>query len=329
MIRPKPVLPLLQRAHPLARQLTAAWLMYEGAGDITHNLVRPDVVPTSTGTIVWGLGANGRRMDFDNSRIDSDDVFGMGNADATVFCSFHLGTASTHGALVKVGGNRPESGGIGTGYAMGVGANTLDINGNDLIGLFEDVRWIDTNQAIGTGNHTAALVLNAGTPSFYLDGALVGSYGGSGANAPTVVTHIGGYLNEISDDRQPDADIYAALLYTRALSTREIALLHHDPYQAFRPAVEKLVYAAATQTAPSTITARVAWTDNSDDEDGFSIERSTDGPTSGFSEIDTVGVGVTQYDDEELSPDTYWYRVRAYRGSVYGDYSNVVEITTS
>jgi hypothetical protein len=72
----------------------------------------------------------------------------------------------------------------------------------------------------------------------------------------------------------------------------------------------------------------LSWTDNSSDETGFKIERSPNG-TSGWTQIDTVGAGVTSYSDNSLGCSTpYYYRVRAY--SAYGDsgFSNIDSATT-
>ena len=72
--------------------------------------------------------------------------------------------------------------------------------------------------------------------------------------------------------------------------------------------------------APSGLTATTVddqridldWTDNSDNENGFSIERST-GAGGAFSEIDLVGANVTDYEDTALASNTeYCYRVYAY-----------------
>jgi hypothetical protein len=71
----------------------------------------------------------------------------------------------------------------------------------------------------------------------------------------------------------------------------------------------------------------LSWTDNADNEDGFSIERSPDG--SSFSEIDTVGANVTTYNDTTVSElTTYYYQVRAYNSGGNSDYSNTDNATT-
>jgi hypothetical protein len=55
------------------------------------------------------------------------------------------------------------------------------------------------------------------------------------------------------------------------------------------------------------------WTDNSDNETGFSIEQSTDGAT--FSEIATTSANEEDYIVTGLEADTgYWYRIYAFNG---------------
>jgi hypothetical protein len=71
----------------------------------------------------------------------------------------------------------------------------------------------------------------------------------------------------------------------------------------------------------------LAWSDNSDDEFGFKIESSLDG--SSWTEINTVGEGVTIYGDTNLSPNTtYYYRVRAYNSSGSSDYTDLANAIT-
>jgi hypothetical protein len=71
----------------------------------------------------------------------------------------------------------------------------------------------------------------------------------------------------------------------------------------------------------------LAWTDNSTNEEGYVIERSTDGIT--YAAIDTVLANVVAYSDGTLvAGTTYYYRVRPFLGGVYGEYSNVVNTTT-
>ncbi|MFW6140559.1 MAG: fibronectin type III domain-containing protein [Acidobacteriota bacterium] len=68
----------------------------------------------------------------------------------------------------------------------------------------------------------------------------------------------------------------------------------------------------------------LTWSDNSDNESGFEIERTTDGQTF------TVSANTTSYTDNiNLNENTtYSYRVRAYNDAGYSDYSNEASATT-
>jgi len=77
----------------------------------------------------------------------------------------------------------------------------------------------------------------------------------------------------------------------------------------FRLAVLAGLFAVSSQAFA--VQLALSWTDNSDNETGFEIERSTDGET--FTLYATVGEDVNTYVDEGVSADVeYWYRVRAY-----------------
>ncbi|MDD4891065.1 MAG: right-handed parallel beta-helix repeat-containing protein, partial [Phycisphaerae bacterium] len=67
----------------------------------------------------------------------------------------------------------------------------------------------------------------------------------------------------------------------------------------------------------------LSWTDNSNYEDGYLVERSKNG--GAFAQVASVGANVATYSDTGLAPgQTYAYRVRAYRGTqpICSDYAN-------
>ena len=71
------------------------------------------------------------------------------------------------------------------------------------------------------------------------------------------------------------------------------------------------------------------WTDNSDNEDGFVVERSLS-MDSGFASVGTVAAGITTYTDTTVEgATTYYYRVAATRGAEVSTYSNIVNSTTA
>jgi hypothetical protein len=66
----------------------------------------------------------------------------------------------------------------------------------------------------------------------------------------------------------------------------------------------------------------ISWTDNSDTEEFFAIERKT-GAAGAYAEIARVGPDIAAYSDSgRTTGTTYYYRVRANNGCVYSAYSN-------
>lgn len=72
---------------------------------------------------------------------------------------------------------------------------------------------------------------------------------------------------------------------------------------------------------------RISWTDNSNNEEGFKLERKKDGDS--FEVIAIIAANSGSYNDNGLDPETkYTYRVRAYLGSFYSNYSSENSATT-
>jgi hypothetical protein len=72
----------------------------------------------------------------------------------------------------------------------------------------------------------------------------------------------------------------------------------------------------------------LSWTDNSDNEEGFEIERSENGGP--FNLLTTIGADTSTYQDMTVGPAmSYGYRVRAVNGTGASAYSNTTNITMS
>jgi hypothetical protein len=92
------------------------------------------------------------------------------------------------------------------------------------------------------------------------------------------------------------------------------------------PAAPSSLIAQVNPSAPSS-SIILSWTDNSSNESGFRIERSTDGST--FTEVGATLVDIRSIMDSGLNPDTtYWYRVRAYNSAGSSSYANLTNAHT-
>ena len=178
-------------------------------------------------------------------------------------------------------------------------------------------------QTMGTANITGTVQYgtsgSAGTASFSNGVVVTGTLQNQGIVTITVSIRV--------DDH-----------YTGNLLTNTVRFYAWDPaggpvFSFTRQAVVQLIPLPA---APINLNAFAAsqtridllWTDTSTDETGFKIERSPDGAT-GWTQIDTVGAGVTSYANTGLSCGTsYSYRVRAYNARGDSAYTNVANATT-
>ena len=74
---------------------------------------------------------------------------------------------------------------------------------------------------------------------------------------------------------------------------------------------------------------QLSWVDNSDNEDGFHIERKV-GTNGIFSFVAAVGPDITSYTDDNLASNTtYCYRLNAFNGIGISEYTNEACGTTS
>src|SRR5213594_1395014 len=107
---------------------------------------------------------------------------------------------------------------------------------------------------------------------------------------------------------------------------------HHD--EPFDPSLA-VVSTPASLIASAVSLSQIAltWQDNSHNESGFEVSRSTAGPTGTFALLISTGAGVTTFGDAGLSPATqYCYKVRAFKVSrpnkSYSQFSTTACATT-
>jgi hypothetical protein len=125
-----------------------------------------------------------------------------------------------------------------------------------------------------------------------------------------------------------DADVLPGITYCYRI--RAYNYLGYSPYSN---TIKVKSYALEAPTglgadAVSSSQINLTWTDNSDNESGFKIERRK-GTSTSWSVIKTVGANVTAFANTGLSSATqYHYRVRAYNASGFSAYTDVADATT-
>lgn len=114
---------------------------------------------------------------------------------------------------------------------------------------------------------------------------------------------------------------------TPAPTTTPVPAATPGPTETPAPTATPAAASNLNGTVVSSSRINLSWRDNSSNESGFKIERSTNGIT--FSQIATVAAQTTTYSNIGLAASTkYYYRVRAYNSGGNSAYSNTVSATT-
>lgn len=93
---------------------------------------------------------------------------------------------------------------------------------------------------------------------------------------------------------------------------------------SFYTAIPNKPYALKATVAGKSVTLK--WGDDSNKEEGFEVERSTDG--ANFGKVTTTAANVNWYVDETVANSTkYWYRVRAVNPKGASAYTDTVSVT--
>jgi autotransporter-associated beta strand protein len=223
-----------------------------------------------------------------------------------------VGAAGTLGGTGIVGGNTTVNGKL----SPGTGIGTLTFRGNLTFGAGSTAA-VEIQKSNGTKDLANAL----GTIT----------YGGT-----LVVTNLAGTLANGDSFKIFNAAVYAGSFNALNLPplagglTWSTAALNTSGTLSVVIGTAQTPPAAPTNlvaTAVSTAQINLTWTDNSTNETSFLIERSPD--NSAFTQIASVGAGVTSYPDASLAAGTlYFYRVRASNSGGNSAYSEVASATT-
>jgi hypothetical protein len=136
----------------------------------------------------------------------------------TMMCWVYLSGTSLKGIFLDVGSNPDANGFNIKGFAIGVGTTTTDSVGNNLIGVYNGIRWIPSGKAIGTGWHHIAMAINGTSkPILYLDGVQVYADASTNPSALTTTTPnmvIGATYNNRFFNGYIDEVIFESRLWT-------------------------------------------------------------------------------------------------------------------
>jgi hypothetical protein len=188
--------------------------------------------------------------------------------------------------------------------AMFIGQRGTElIGGSNADGLAVNDFWeIDTW-------HHVVLSYDGDTARLYGDGIMLAS---SYKNWSLILDKV--YLGRsVTDIIYWNGAVDDVRIYDKALSDAEILDLYNQNAGNPPAAPTNLV---VNQTEDQKV--ELTWQDNSDNEDGFIVERSENG--SVFSHLDSLGVNTNSYQDSTVVPGNYYqYRLFAFNASLNSD----------
>jgi len=110
------------------------------------------------------------------------------------------------------------------GNGFGVGNGTLDNYGNELVGLYDQRRWIPTGTNIGTGWKFVTFTIDSsGQPSFYINTTAVSPTNTGNTNTPYTPNSFAYVASNESGSRLNDGKISQVYFYTKQLTAAEVA----------------------------------------------------------------------------------------------------------
>jgi len=237
----------LNKSHPLARGLVSCWLFNEGSGNKVFDLSRNGNIGTFAGTAPsWTSGKFGSAvlLPGDDEYIGATKITGL----TRLAISIWVKAAQDDPAATRIffsnydGTNRNEFGGSSTNNRL-----NLYIT-NTLYYYWDGIDWDDTHW------HHLATTWDGTTAYLYFDGV---QYSSTGSGDPSDNNTQGLTIGDRTS--HPGAAIFSGLLdlpmiYNRALSPSEIALLYREPFCMFERAwIPKLIGGQIVELAGSSV----------------------------------------------------------------------------
>ncbi len=141
----------------------------------------------------------------------------------SIFMWVYVPSTSEKGGFLM---NGKQGSGVNDGYGIGIGGTTFDDTGNHLIGLVQNVAWMDFGTNIGTGWHFVGMIRNAGTWTGYIDNVAAATTYTSTPITPTSNFVVGAGLTFVNEYWNNKIDEVG--FWNKALSTTEITDLYNS-----------------------------------------------------------------------------------------------------
>ena len=285
-------------------------------GDSAATIVSPTTkvaAPTATATVISDT----------ELKLEWDAVSG---ADSYTV-DYKLSSATTYGGSSSVVSPRTKS---FTALTANKSYDLRVVAHNDVTGdSSATVKTISTNLAFpivtsssATSNSTIEIVFDKadGAATYHIEWQLSTELESGSWTELSSVADNGSASYTVTDTGRTEALGYRYRLWSTD-ATRTSAKSSSFVVRALLTAPDQLTAVLSTSTERK---IRVEWRDNSGSEDGFEIWRSES--DAAFALLDSVGVGVTHYDD--IAPNvtlgkSYRYKIRAYQtsNSLYSNYT--------
>ncbi len=155
---------------------------------------------------------------------------------------------------------------------------------------------------------------------------------------PYMTNGLGGESTGTFRSIDPDSVVRFGSDYGAQLVTATVNSINFSFYTQAGELIDSYTISSAGISAPSDLHlvsvastyARIGWTDNSNNEDGFRIERCAGAGCTDFVTVGTSGPGEAEFVDFGLDPETaYRYRIRGFNSVSDSDYSNILDVTTT
>ena len=281
----------------------------------------------------------------DGSAVDANYILGIRSSDNVLAADFEEGTGSLFpGDNHPIAGTTPILNDVWYHAAITFGNNQFSLYLNGLLEASITLPvtiWPQGNtsqySALGTMLTSTGATNGGGSSAFFqgvLDEARIWNYARTeaeiqGTSNSKITSSQPGLLARWSLDEGLGTSVNgsAGTTFNGTIQNTGYSWIFGAPYNlSFTPPANPSGLIANAGTGNQ---IQLSWTDGSNDEQGFQIERSQIGTSGPFTVVGTVVANSISYSDNNLQLNTtYYYRIRAYKGGLFSAYTNVANATT-